>query len=184
MPDTVDDFLQRFGAGGTVDDEQAARFHDRFVSTRPEDNQFDNRAYHEGAVEYLGKLPDNEFHETARNAVAQVAPEQRQDLVGSLLGALTGAATGSPAGGSGAAGAMGGLAGIASMLGLGSTDPKQMSADDTARVMNYARKEQPEVLRQTVEEKPWFVKAMGNPVVMGALTMAAAKLLTDQRNKA
>ena len=175
--------MKRFGAGGTVNDEQAAQFHDRFVSTRPEDSQFDNRAYHQGAVEYLGKLPDSEFHEAARNAVAQVPQQQRQDLVGSLLGALTGAAGGAPAGGS-AAGAMGGLAGIASMLGLGSTDPSKMSDDDAARVMNYARKEQPEVLRQTVEEKPWFVKAMGNPVVMGALTMAAAKLLTNQRNNA
>jgi hypothetical protein len=41
------------------------------------------------------------------------------------------------------------------MLGLGSTDPRQMDDDDAAKVMNYARKERPEVLRQTVEEKPW-----------------------------
>ena len=70
------------------------------------------------------------------------------------------------------------------MLGLGSTDPSKMSEDDAARVMNYARKEHPELIRQTVEEKPWFVKAMGNPVVMGALTLAAAKLLTNLKNKA
>ena len=49
--------------------------------------------------------------------------------------------------------------------------------------MNYARTEQPEALKKTVEEKPWFLKAMGNPVVMGALTIAAAKLLSSQRNK-
>ena len=77
--------------------------------------------------------------------------------------------------------AAGGLAGIAKMLGLGSTDPNQMSEDDAARVMNYARKEHPELMQKTVEEKPWFVKAMGNPVVMGALTVAAAKLLSNQR---
>ena len=47
--------------------------------------------------------------------------------------------------------------------------------------MNYARRERPEALRQTVEEKPWFLKAMGNPVVMGALTMAAAKMLSGRR---
>jgi hypothetical protein len=58
-----------------------------------------------------------------------------------------------------------------------------MSQDDAARLMNYARSERPEVLQKTVEEKPWFVKAMGNPVVMGVLTMAAAKLLSSQRNK-
>ncbi|MBA3830487.1 MAG: hypothetical protein H0X34_01060 [Chthoniobacterales bacterium] len=176
MPDTVDDFMKRFSGGGSVDDEQAAQFHDRFVSTKPEDSQFENRAYHEGATEYLGKLPDEQFHEAARNAVAQAPPQERQGLLGSLMGALSGGAAGG-------AGMGGGLAGIASMLGLGTTDPKQMSDDDAARVMNYARKEQPEALRQTVAEKPWFVKAMGNPVVMGALTVAAAKLLSNQRKR-
>jgi len=56
-----------------------------------------------------------------------------------------------------------------------------MSADDATKLMNYARKENPEALKQTVEEKPWFMKALGNPIVMGALTMAAAKMLSNQR---
>jgi hypothetical protein len=37
------------------------------------------------------------------------------------------------------------------------------------------------VLKKTVEEKPWFVKAMGNPVIMGALALAAAKLIGSQK---
>jgi len=171
MPETVDDFMRRFGGGGTVDDEDAVRFHDRFISTRPEDSHFDNRAYHDAATEYLGKLPDDQFHDAARNAVTQVDPQQRQDLLTSLLGALKGGSTG-------------GLGGIAGTLGLGSTDPNQMSDDDAAKVMNYARKENPDALRQTVQEKPWLVKALGNPVVMGALTLAAAKLLTNLKKKA
>jgi len=171
MPETVDDFMRRFGGGGTVDDEDAVRFHERFISTRPEDRHFDNRAYHDAATEYLGKLPDDQFHEAARNAVTQVPPQQRQDLLGGLLGTLQG-------------GSSGGLGGIAQMLGLSSTDPNKMTEDDAARVMDYARKENPDALRQTVQEKPWFVKAMGNPVVMGALTLAAAKLLTNLKNKA
>jgi hypothetical protein len=55
-----------------------------------------------------------------------------------------------------------------------------MSEDDAARVMNYARKKSSS-LQQTVQEKPWFIKALGNPVVMGALTVAAAKLLSNQQ---
>ena len=171
MPETVDDFMRRFGGGGTVDDEDAVRFHERFISTRPEDSHFDNGAYHDAATEYLGKLPDDQFNEAARNAVTQVPPQQRQDLLGGLLGTLQG-------------GSSGGLGGIAQMLGLSSTDPNKMTEDDAARVMDYARKENPDALRQTVQEKPWFVKAMGNPVVMGALTLAAAKLLTNLKNKA
>jgi len=171
-----------------VNDEDATRFHDRFVSTHPNDSYFDNRTYHQAATQYLGQLPDDQFRDAAKNAVAQVPPEERAGLLDGLLSALGGGA-GAPGAGAPAAGAMnagplaaaGGLAGIAKMLGLGSTDPNQMSEDDAARVMNYARKEHPELMQKTVEEKPWFVKAMGNPVVMGALTMAAAKLLSNQR---
>jgi hypothetical protein len=183
MPDTVDDFMKRFAGGGTVDDVDAIRFHDRFVSTHPDDAHFSNQAYHEGAVQYLGQLPDDQFHDAARNAVAQAPPQERAGLLDGLLSALGGSA-GIPGTSSGTAGGSvgaGGLAGLASMLGLGSTDPNKMSEDDAARVMNYARKEHPEIMQQTVQEKPWFVKAMGNPVVMGALTMAAAKLLSNQR---
>jgi hypothetical protein len=178
MINTIDDFMKRFGSQGTVDDEEAVQVHDLFVSTRPEHSQFDNRTYQHAATEYLGKLPDAQFQDAARNAVTQVAPQQRQDLLSSLLGAMQGGS----AGGQGAS--AGGLGGIARMLGLSSTDPNQMSQDDAAKVLDYARKENPDALRQTVQEKPWFVKAMGNPVVMGALTLAAAKLLTNLKNKA
>jgi hypothetical protein len=171
MINTIDDFMKRFGSEGTVDDQEAVELHDLFVSTRPEHSQFDNRTYQRAATEYLGKLPDHQFRDAARNAITQVPPQERQDLLGGLLGALKG-------------GSAGGLGGLASTLGLSSTDPNQMSDDDAAKVMNYARKENPDALRQTVQEKPWFVKALGNPVVMGALTLAAAKLLSNLKKNA
>ena len=99
--------------------------------------------------------------------------QERAGLLGTLMGALGGSSGAGDGGGS--------LGGIARMLGLGSTDPNQMSADDAAKLMNYARKEQPGALQQTVAEKPSLLKAMGNPIVMGALTMAATKLLSGQR---
>jgi hypothetical protein len=175
MPGTVDDFMQRFGGGGTMDESDAAQYHDRFVSTHPNDRDFDRNTYHQATTQYLGKLPDDKFQEAARNAVTQVPPQERAGLLGTLMGAL---------GGAGSAGGGGGLGDIASMLGLGSTDPNKMSPDDAAKLMNYARKEQPEALQKTVAEKPWFVKAMGNPIVMGALGMVAAKLLSSQRRNA
>jgi hypothetical protein len=168
MPDTVDDFMRRFGGTQTIDDREAAQYHDRFTSTHPDDSAFDNRTYHQSATEYLGKLPDDEFQQSARTAIAQAPPQERQSMLGGLLGAL---------GGGGSIGT------IANMLGLGSTDPKHMSEEDAARVMNYARRERPEALQKVVEEKPWFVKAMGNPIVLGALTMAAAKMLQKQRQR-
>ena len=175
MPGTVDDFMQRFGGSGTMDESEAAQYHDRFVSNHPNDRDFDNNTYHQAATQYLGKLPDDQFYQVAQNAVRQMPQQDRAGLLGTLIGAL---------GGSGGGGARGGLGGLANMLGLGSTDPNQMSSEDAAKVMDYARKEQPQALRQAVAEKPWFVKAMGNPVVMGALAMAAAKLLSGQRRGA
>jgi hypothetical protein len=175
MPGTVDDFMQRFGGGGTMDESDAAQYHDRFVSTHPNDRDFDSNTYQQAATQYLGKLPDDKFREAARNAVTQVPPQERAGLLGTLMGALSGA---------GSAGGGGGLGDIASMLGLGSTDPNKMSPDDAAKLMNYARKEQPDVLQQTVAQKPWFMKALGNPIVMGALAAAAAKLLSSQRKNA
>lgn len=171
MPDTVDDFMRRFGANTTVDDREAAAYHERFVSPKEDDKEFDKSTYNESATEYLGKLPDDQFQQAARSAVSQVPPQERQGLLGHLMAALEGT------GGTGAAG------GLAKTLGLGTDDPSRMSDDDAARLMNYARTQQPEALRKTVEEKPWIVKAMGNPVVMGALAVAAAKLLSKQRRK-
>ena len=171
MADTVDDFIRRFGGDQTVDDREAA--HTRSLHLYPrDDSAFDNRTYHESATEYLGKLPDDEFHQAARGAIAQAPPQERQGLMSTLLGAL---------GGGAASG--GGLGALAGMLELGTTDPKRMSEDDMSRVMNYARREHPEAVQKVVQEKPWFVKAMGNPVVMGALTMAAAKMLQNQRRR-
>lgn len=181
MPGTVDDFINRFGGNQTIDDQEAAQYHERFVSTHPNDSAFDNQTYHQGATEYLGKLPDDQFHQAASSALAQTPPQERQGLLSGLLGALGGGALGSGlAGGSGMGG---GLGNIASLLGLGSTDPSKMSNDDATRVMNYARREQPQALQQVVQDKPWFLKAMGNPIVVGALTMAAAKLVNSQRRR-
>ena len=165
MPGTVDDFMKRFGGSDAIDDSEAQQYHDRFVSTNPNDRAFDNQTYNQSATEYLGKLPDDKFQDAARTAYNQAAPQQQQQLLGGLLGALTSGASGD----------------IANKLGLASSDPSKMSADDAARLMNYARTEKPEALKKTVEEKPWFLKAMGNPVIMGVLAVAAAKLIGSQK---
>jgi len=156
--------MNRFGGGGTIDDSEAQQYHDRFVSTNPADRSFDNQTYNQSATEYLGKLPDDQFQNAARNAYNQVAPQDRQGLLGGLLSALGGS-----------------QGDVASKLGLASSDPSKMSADDATRLMNYARNENPEALKKTVEEKPWFVKAMGNPVIMGVLAVAAAKMIGSQK---
>lgn len=189
MAGLLEQFLEQF-AGGAGSGEAAQQFHDRFNSTHEDDRDFDNQTYHQAATEHLQQMPDDEFHAAASNAIAQAPPQQRADLLTTLLGALGGAGgLGAMAGALGgmqnsggmSGGNLGGIAQIARMLGLGSTDPRQMSGDDAAKVINYARKENPQALQQTVAEKPWFVKALGNPIVMGALTIAAARMLNNRR---
>ena len=169
MPGTVDDFLKQFAGGGTIDDRQAQQYHDLFVSQDPANGAFDNQTYQQSATQYLGQLPNDQFQQAAAAAVSQAAPAEKQGLLGGLLGALAGG---------------GGAANLANKIGLDSTDPSKMSPDDAARLMNYARTQQPDALAKTVQEKPWFVKAMGNPILMGTLAIAAAKLVADQRRKA
>jgi len=171
MPETIDDFMNRFGGSGTIDDSEAQQYHDRFVSTNASDRDFDNQTYNKSATEYLGKLPDDQFS-------GRVAQRIQPSRTAGAAGAARWASRRSRYGVAG-----GGMGDIANKLGLGTLDPSRMSADDAARLMNYTRSERPELLQKTVEEKPWFVKAIGNPVIMGVLAMAATKLISGQLPK-
>jgi hypothetical protein len=155
--------MRRFGGDGAVDDREAEQYYDRFASTHPADREFDTDTMAQGTTEYLGQLPDERFEQAANTAFAQAPPEQRQGLLGSLLGALQGRGVD--------------LGSLQSQLGLPSLSPNQMGPDEYARVANYARRQHPEVMEDQVRSQPWFVKAMGNPIVMGALGVIASKLL-------
>jgi len=69
------------------------------------------------------------------------------------------------------------LGGLQNQLGLPSLSPTQMGPEEYARIANYARRQHPDVMEEQVRSQPWFVKAMGNPIVMGALGVIASKLL-------
>lgn len=165
MPGTVDDFMQKFGGNDAVSDQDASHYMDRFASPHPDDQSFDSNTMHQGATEYLGKLPDDHFQQASQTAYSQASPTQQQGLIGSLLGGLQNKGVG--------------LGSLAGMLGLGSTNPQQMSADDYARVANYTRAQHPDVMQQTVAQQPWLMKAMGNPIVMGALGLIASKMMRN-----
>ncbi len=172
MGETIDDFIRRFGGEAEGEEErasQAERFYDKFVSKKPEDEEFDPQALHEGATEYLGKLPDDQFREAASQSYSQMEPRERQGLLGSLLGALRGSGVD--------------LESIARSLGLSQTDPDKMDPDDYARLADYTRREHPEAMRQVMADKPWYLKALGNPVVLGALGMIAAHWLRGKREE-
>jgi hypothetical protein len=160
MPGTVDDFIQRFGSQQTMDDREAAQYYDRFASHDPNDRDFDNQTMYSGTTEYLGKLPEPEFQQAAQNAYATATPVQQQGLMGSLMRALQNR------------GGAGGLAGL-----FGGGVPSQMTPDQYARAASYVRQRHPEAMEEVVREQPWLVKAMGNPILMGALGMVASRMI-------
>ena len=170
MPGTVDDFMQKFGgSNNTVSEQDASQAMDRFSSQHPDDQSFDSNTMHQGSAEYLGKLPDGQFQQAAQNAYSQASPEQQQGLLGTMLGGLQNKGIG--------------LGSLAGMLGLGSSNPQQMGADDLSKVANYVRTQHPDVMQQTVQQQPWMMKAMGNPIVMGALGMIASKMMKNFTNR-
>jgi len=168
MPGTVDDFIQRFGGQQTMDDREASQYLDRFASDHPQDRDFDNHALSSGATEYLGKLPDAHFEDAARTAYAGAAPAQQQGLIGSLMRALQNRGV-NPA----------------SLGGFGSGGvPSNVNPDQYARVANAVRQQYPDAMQEVVREQPWFVKAMGNPILMGALGVVASRMMRNRNNPA
>jgi hypothetical protein len=164
MSGTVDDFIQRFGGQSTMDDREAAQYFDRFASDHPQDRDFDNHAMYSGATEYLGRLPEPEFHQAAEQAYSSASPVQQQGLVGSLMRALQGRGVD--------AGGLGGL--------FGGRVPERLDSRQYAQLANYARQRHPDAMQDVVREQPWLVKAMGNPVLMGALGMVASRMIRNR----
>lgn len=154
MAEDVDDFMKRFGSEGAMDEEQAQKLSDA---------DYENTDFHRGATEYLGKLPDDEFQQAATKAYSSMDTQQQHGLVQSLLSALEGAGVN--------------LGSLGNSLGMQTSDPRNMSSDDYARLANYTRHEHPEALQKTMAEKPMWLKALTNPAVLGALGFLASRWL-------
>ena len=166
MPGTVDDFVRRFGGQDTMDDREATQYFDRFASTDPNDRDFDNDAMYQGSTEYLGQLPRDQFQRAASDAFQHAPPQQRQGLLGGLLGGLQ--TSGED------------MSSLQRQLGLRSMDPQRMGPNEYARIADYARTQHPEVIQKQVKDQPWLLKAMGNPILMGALGVIASRMMKNR----
>jgi hypothetical protein len=167
MPGTLSDFITQFtgGGAGASTAQEAAQLLSRFASNHPADQAFDSTTMHQGATEYLGQLPPAQFQQASQTAYAQANPAQQQSLLTTLLSGLEGQGVG--------------LGSLAGMLGLGSTNPQQMTANDFTRMADYVRTQHPAIMQQAVAQHPWLMQAMGNPIVTGALGLIAAKMVSN-----
>jgi len=163
MPATVDDFIQRFGNPESMDDQSASHYLDRFASNAPQDQEFDTHALSSGASEYLGRLPDPQFQQAAQSAYANATPAQQQGLLGSLTRALQSRGID-----------------LGRVFGQGGQVPAQVSPNQYAQAASYARQQHPDVMKDVVSEQPWLIKAMGHPILMGALGMVAGHMMKNR----
>ena len=104
-----------------------------------------------------------QFAQAAQN----MEPQQRAGFAGGLLGSLQ---------------KMLGLdaSSLGEKVGLSSTDPQQMGAQDIGRLAGYAQQNAPGALQQTAREQPFLLKALGNPLVQGAIAVMAARYLANR----
>lgn len=167
MP-TVEDFIRRFAHRDEVDDREAASFLDRFTSDDPCDREFDTDAMFAGATEYLGSLPDHEFEVAAQNAFLSASPETQHRLLTVLMRALhcRGVTCAN----------MAGFFGHQSAIPSGLSPAQGVNPAQYAKAANFARRQYPEVLREIVRDQPWIMKAMGAPVLIGALGTVASRI--------
>ena len=63
---------------------------------------------------------------------------------------------------------------------FGGRMPNQFSPQQYAQLANYTRQQHPEAMQQVVREQPGLIKAMGNPILMGALGMVASRMIRSR----
>ena len=104
-----------------------------------------------------------------RNAAAQIQPGERSEIAQDLLDELK----------------QRGLAPswLQKMLGLGSSDPNQASADDVAKLAEYSRQNHPEVFQRVMADKPFLVRWMSKPLVAALVGVIAGKLMNRAYDK-
>ncbi len=152
----VTDFLQRFASPNVyvAPDEANQQFDQLAQSGHPD--------FMQAVGSVLSQMDPNQFGQAAQN----MAPNQRAGFAGSLLNTLQ---------------SMGvNLGPLGQMLGLSSLDPGQMGPQDIARLAGFAQQNAPGALHQVAQEQPFFLKALGNPLVQSALSMMAAKYLSNR----
>lgn len=155
------------GGGGDDggDDEDRFEHFDNFSTRAP------RSAVEAGVGEafHPERLPSEQVEPQFRTAAEKMEPNERAEIVQDLMSELE----------------KRGLAPswLQKMLGLGSGDPNQASADDVARLTEYSRQNHPEVFRRVVADKPFFVRWLDKPLVAALVGVIAGKLLNRHYDK-
>ena len=113
------------------------------------------------------RIPSSKMEPELQKAIAQIKPDERDDVAKEFLGQLK----------------KRGLSDrdLQSQLGLSSSNSKQMSADDVGKLAGFAYHNHPDVFHEVLADRPALVKFLSNPVIGAALGAIAAKWMGGRK---
>ena len=155
--------LSKGTSDAATDDDHFQHF-DNFSKAAP------RRAVEDGVGEafHPEKVDSGDVEPQFRTAAGKMEPSERSEIAHDLMSELQ----------------QRGLAPswLQKLLGLGSSDPSQSSADDVAKLAEYSRQNHPEVFKRVVADKPFFVRWLDKPLVAALVGVIAGKMLNRHYN--
>ncbi len=108
-------------------------------------------------------IPTSQMEPELQKALAKIKPDERDDVASDFLSHLK----------------QRGLSDrdLEKQLGLTTHHPKQMTADDVAKLAGFAYHNHPDLFHDVLADRPALVQFMSNPVVGAAFGAIAAKWL-------
>ena len=157
--------LSKGSSGQPAEDEDHFQHFDNFSKGAPRQDVEDGV----GEAFHPEKVDNKDVEPQFRDAASKMQPQERSEIASDILSELQ----------------QRGLAPswLQKLLGLGSTDPSQASADDVAKLTEYSRQNHPEVFKKVMADKPFLVRWMSKPLVAGLVGIIAGKLLNRQYDK-
>lgn len=113
------------------------------------------------------RIPSSQMEPDLQKAIAQIKPNQRDDVARELLSHLKKRGLSEKT--------------LEQQLGLSSHQPRRMNADDVARLAGFTYHNHPDIFHEVLADQPALVKFLSNPLVGAALGAIAAKWFGGRR---
>ncbi|PSB09792.1 hypothetical protein C7B61_22255 [filamentous cyanobacterium CCP1] len=130
-------------------------------SSREERRQLFGKSFHPD------RIPSNQMEPELRQAIAQIQPNERDDVAKDFLHHLK----------------KRGLSDrdLEKQLGLSTHHASRMTADDVSKLAAFTYHNHPDIFQDVLADKPGIVKFLSNPIVGAALGAVAAKWLGGRK---
>lgn len=114
------------------------------------------------------RIPPSEMEPELRNAIAQIQPQDRDDVAREFFKRLKERGLSDRQ--------------LEQQLGLSTHHPSRMSADDVSKLASFTYHTHPDVFQDVLAQKPAIMKFLSNPLVAAVVGIMAAKWLSGRRS--